>query len=565
MPDWWRRANQLGSLWPAAYHRLHAAKPSCPPHAIIKTSSLIVLFLILGEVFRLIRYAQNLPLWSDECLLSVNFIDRGYAGLLGPLTNGQIAPILFLWVQRGVLDLGGFSEWTLRLFPLVCGLASVILFWRLALRVYADDDLARMLAVGIFAVSVHPIRHAAEAKPYATDLAVALILLVLAVQWLRRPRQTGWLWGLCAFLPFGLTCSNPSIFVAGGIGIALMRPIWTSSNQRVRLAFATFGLTLLVSFLVLHCLFGHEQCAKALPGLRRYWASSFPPLRQPWRLPAWLLAAHTGSALAYPGGGARGGSAATFIACLIGVAALLRRGDRAILLCLTAPLGLALVAASWHLYPYGSEARLMQFAAPAICLLSGQGTASLLSRLQRPRLRRGILAVMIVGLVACGVAPQVVSSLQPYRMLYDHQVREFARKFWTEQSADVDIRCAELDYGIGRESGWQGKKAWYLCNQVIYSPGRRPDAVAGGRKVSAGRPLRCVLFGESEESARVRDWLAQMELELDLKEARVYQVPVTLVNGDSATEEWRVFDFVPRRDDEALAVSRQGFEQPQRR
>ncbi len=70
----------------------------------------IASFLVLGCVFRIIRYAQNLPLWSDECFLSVNFIDRGYRELLEPLDNGQIAPPLFLWAQRFIIDLGEFSE-----------------------------------------------------------------------------------------------------------------------------------------------------------------------------------------------------------------------------------------------------------------------------------------------------------------------------------------------------------------------------------------------------------------------------------------------------------------------
>ena len=79
---------------------------------------------------------ENLPLWSDECFLSVNFIDRGYRERLEPLDNGQIAPPLFLWAQRFSIDLGGFSELSLRFFRLVCGLASVFLFCHLARRVF---------------------------------------------------------------------------------------------------------------------------------------------------------------------------------------------------------------------------------------------------------------------------------------------------------------------------------------------------------------------------------------------------------------------------------------------
>lgn len=207
----------------------------------------------------------------------------------------------------------------------------------------------------------------------------------------------------------------------------------------------------------------------------------------------------------------------------------------------------------------------MQFAAPAFCLLSGLGVAALLARVPRPRLRRKILAAMMFCLILCGVVPQVVSSLKPYRMLYDHQVREFARRFWKEQAADAEVACSYLDYGVGRGTGWQGKRAWYLCNQMIYSPGRRREAVPGSQGISADRPLRCVFFGEPRQCPAVWDWLARMKADLDLKETRVYEVPVTLVDGGSAIEHWRVFDFVPRGDQAAQAVARQAFEERERR
>jgi hypothetical protein len=507
----------------------------------------ILFFVLLGLGFRIVRYAQNLPLWSDECLLSVNFIDRGYLELVGPLENGQIAPILFLWIQRLMVDLFGFSEGSLRLFALLCGLSSVLVFWRLAGKVLQQDTVAVLLAVGVFAVSVHPIRHSAEAKPYATDLLVALLVLLPAVGWLRQRHRPGWLWALCAFLPVALALSNPAVFVAGGIGLGLFPAIWRTGDEQSKLAFAAFGVMLLVSVWVLHALVGYEQAAMAMDGLRRYWASSFPPWREPWRLPGWLLSAHTGSAFAYPGGGARGGSTASFVACLIGVVALARRGDKLILICLTAPLGLAFVAASLHLYPYGSEARLMQFAAPAICLLCGQGAATVLGRLRWPVVQRRVRIAAFGGLVVCGILPQIVSSQKPYRTLYDHEVREFARKFWAEQSAAAEITCAYLDYDVGRGWRWQGRKAWYLCNQMIYSPGRRRDRAQRKSSIPTDHTLRCVLFDESPESTGVRDWLTRMKVDHALQGTKTYRAPVTLVDGRMSTEEWRVFEFGPRR------------------
>ncbi len=516
----------------------------------------IASFLALGCLFRIIRYALNLPLWSDECFLSVNFIDRGYRELLEPLDNGQIAPPLFLWAQRFIIDLGGFSEWSLRFFPLVCGLASVFLFWHLARRVFGSDSIPLLLAVGIFAVSVHPIRHASDAKPYASDLLVAILLLVLAAEWLRRPQQVRWMWALAGVVPVSLALSNAAVFVAGGIGLGLVDPVWKHRSRRNLVAFCTFGIALIGSFAMLYLLVTHGQSARAMDGLRRYWSASFPPLTDFPRLTAWLIAAHTGSGFAYPGGGSRGRSTATSLAFLIGVVGMVRRGHGAMVTCLLAPFALAFLAASLHHYPYGSEARLMQFVAPSICLLSGQGAAIALGWVRPPTLRRKLLLAGMFCLVVCGIVPQVVSSLVPYRMLYDHQAREFARWFWVKQAEGAELACVDLDAGIERRGTSFGRNAWYLCNQMIYSPDRRGAAPGRDREISTDRPLRCVLFEESPESPSVRDWLAQMERNLLLKESKIYHVPVTLGEGRPATEQWRILEFVPRpaRSPEVISV-----------
>ena len=142
-------------------------------------------FVGLGVLLRVVRYLMDYPLWWDEAFLAVNFIRRGYLDLLRPLDYSQVCPILFLWIELTVVKLAGFSEWSLRLFPLACAGASVVVFRHVAGRVVRGVPL--LLAVGIFAVSFHPIRHAADVKPYASDLLVALVLLVPVFAWLARP------------------------------------------------------------------------------------------------------------------------------------------------------------------------------------------------------------------------------------------------------------------------------------------------------------------------------------------------------------------------------------------
>jgi hypothetical protein len=64
-------------------------------------------------------------------------------------------------------------------------------------------------------------RYAAEAKPYGCDLLVALALLALAVEWLRRPDQTRWLWLLAALVGPAVGYSFPAVFMAGGVSVVI--------------------------------------------------------------------------------------------------------------------------------------------------------------------------------------------------------------------------------------------------------------------------------------------------------------------------------------------------------
>src|SRR6266478_2430540 len=132
-------------------------------------------FVILGAVIRLVGYLLRFPLWIDECMLAENFLDFGFLDLHLPLYHHQVAPIGFLWIELACVRLFGFSEWSLRLFPLLCGIGSLFVFRHLAMRLLAGVPL--ILAVGCLAVAKAPVGLSANAKPYASDLLVAATLM----------------------------------------------------------------------------------------------------------------------------------------------------------------------------------------------------------------------------------------------------------------------------------------------------------------------------------------------------------------------------------------------------
>jgi hypothetical protein len=502
-------------------------------------------FVALGVLIRLARYLLNFPLWCDETMIAANFLDRGYPDLFQPLDYRQVGPVLWLAIELTSVKLLGFSEMSLRLFPAACGVASVPLFRHVAGRVVKGVPL--LLAVAVFAVSGWPLRYVAEVKPYASDLLVALAVLALAVEWRRAPERTGWLWALAAAGPVAVALSLPSLFVLGGVWLVLAVPAWRSGKGGARLALGAFGAGVGATFLAL------LRFYKTAPQDHQYfhdaWAEAFPPLGSARRLIAWFLDVNTGYMFAYPDGGAHGASALTFLAFLAGAAVLWRRGRRTVTGLLLAPFGLALVAAAVHRYPYGVSARTTQYAAPMICLLAGLGGAAVLARLREAPRRRALTAVA-AGLAVVGFLRLGLDLSRPYKTPTDERVRAFARWFWTELSRDGELVCVNRDLGMAFDARHWTRDATdtYLCYQKIYSPrhcrGAGPDLGA----VSAGRPLRVVLFNEFPQGTPAgRAWVADMLTRYDLRGVNSYPVSsLEPKRGPTWDQLYVVYEFIPK-------------------
>lgn len=505
-----------------------------------------------GITLRLARYAMDFPLWWDEAFVAVNLLRRGFLDLLRPLDYGQVCPPLFLWAELAAVRLLGFSEWTLRLFPLGCAVASVPLFAFAAGRVFTG--VPRLAAVAVFAVSYHPIRHAADVKPYASDLLVALVVLAVTLDGLRRPEHSraGRLWLLALFAPLALSLSHPSVFAVAG-AVAVWAPVvWRDANRRLRIAYAAFATSALTSFLVVYIGFTRHQAAATLALMQAQWQAGFPPFDSPAALAGWLVRVHTGDLFAYPCGGERGGSVLTTTLVLLGALMLWRTRRRAVLLACVAPYVLALAAAAIRRYPFGgvtdgSPARVVQYLVPAICLLAGAGSAVGLDLVRDARRRRRIGLAGLVVLAAIGIAPLVAEARHPYRSYQAQRAREFARRFWPEVSqGGVTPVCLRWDLGL---PGWDSinlNVAVYLCNQAIYAPHRRPGSAEGNSRPSlnAGdRPMRYILSLCDPADPRVASWLDEMRRSRGLASSRTVLLDTSEPGKPRQTERYVIYDF----------------------
>ncbi|MDP7561163.1 MAG: glycosyltransferase family 39 protein, partial [Planctomycetota bacterium] len=342
-------------------------------------------------------------LWGDEAYLVASFYDRGFADMFKPLDYAQLAPLAFMWADLAASKLLGLSALALRIPAFACGLFSIFVFWRFTRRIL--DKRAALLAIAIFASSFYVVRHSAEVKPYAQDLAVSLVLLWLGWAVYRRSDSVlRWL-GLIIVAALGLWCSYPAVFIAGAVAIFLAWSLWPKRSAKLFLWILLYALIMAASFLAMYLFYirAHEASAAGIREIRT-WTIAFPPFSQPWRLPFWFLDVHTGNMLAYPVGGKNFGSTLTFLLVVVGVITLWRNRQKPLLLLLLAPLPLMLVAAALHKYPYGTSARISQHLAPAICLLAGAGLAKALRfLLNRQRLIGGFyIATSVIAFIALG-------------------------------------------------------------------------------------------------------------------------------------------------------------------
>ncbi len=379
-------------------------------------------FLAAHILWLLGRYALAFPIWGDEAFVVRNFSDTRFLDLFSPLANGQVAPLLWLWLEKFCFNLSQGSVLAMRLPSVLAGIASTWLMLRFCLR--ALPQPSAFFGFAIFCASYYPLRHAVEIKPYSTDLLFALLQLNLALDLFAAGVEESKKKGLALLgvSLLGVWMSYPSLFVSAALGPFLLWK-WRRNPWSILLGLGVYAgaaFWMIVSFAL-----PHAQAAAWLQEMEM-WKTAFPPLHSWWTLPYWLLERHCGYLSAYPTGGRHFGSSLSFALILLGAIAFWRRGRRAFLWILLGPLLFNLVAAMDHRYPYGGSVRVSIFMAPAFCLLMGHGLVVCLQKLPSPLERwgqSGILALLF-SFLALGLVRDIQ---KPYKSLGDRQAQVFAQ------------------------------------------------------------------------------------------------------------------------------------------
>jgi hypothetical protein len=355
----------------------------------------LIALVIIGAALRIYAYAGNPSLWLDEAALANNIIGRNFVGLLSPLARQQVAPLGFLWLERGAASLFGTSEYALRLVPLLASLATLPLFAWVARRLLAP--ITSIFALALFAVAIPLIYFAADTKQYSLDVVMVLALFALVLR-RRAPDESGargriTLHGPGAALTLvGAVApwlSQPSVFVLGGVALYLMLPLIHASRTERRQ-----GARALVPTFTLWALSGAAATVQALTAvspadradLDRFWEHAFLPLSGGMMASVHWLGGTTYDVFVWLFPPLV--SVAAIVLFVLGIVAIARRRDGTATL-LLAPIFFALLASALHAYPVSY--RLLLFTTPSLLIATGAGAQWLLelARSSEERARTG--------------------------------------------------------------------------------------------------------------------------------------------------------------------------------
>jgi hypothetical protein len=340
----------------------------------------------VGACLRIRIYAANSSLFLDECALAVNLQHRHFSALSHTLDYNQAAPLGLLYLLKALTGSLGFSEWTLRLLPLICGLGTIVTFYILTRQILTGWAL--VAANLLMCVNHGAIEYSAQVKQYSLELMVTVLMLLLSAPLFDPNSRSKVLWINALVLGLLPWFSFSSVFVLAGISLAVvLSEVWAPRKHGVQ---RTAGVLLLFGVLLIPVYMISIRPGMANPGLHAVWTAQFFPLHALSEAPLWI-ASKIKEICVLTFGGRFWPLAA--IGMLFGLVASILRRSLLFLAGTTGALA-CLGAAVFQKYPFSG--RLILFLMPVSILLVVAGYQWLRSLFSRSL---GIIADLIAAFV----------------------------------------------------------------------------------------------------------------------------------------------------------------------
>ncbi|MDZ4666618.1 MAG: hypothetical protein SGJ00_01925 [bacterium] len=221
--------------------------------------------LIVSAMLALIQFLYCRSLWVDEAMLALNIIQKSAYSLLFPLDYNQVAPILFLEIEKLFSWLIPNSELGLRIFPLLSFIAAIFLFKSLVAKLFSNG-LTQIFALVLFAFNPKLLYFSGEVKQYIVDVALINLCYFLVVM----PKQYSPPHYLILTLTgvFGIFLSNTAPMILFAVICFLCIQNWQMKSRNLVVLAMVFS-TWILTFAGYYFLFlAHHPSQEVMTG---YW------------------------------------------------------------------------------------------------------------------------------------------------------------------------------------------------------------------------------------------------------------------------------------------------------
>ncbi|NLA27531.1 MAG: hypothetical protein GX878_09075 [Firmicutes bacterium] len=417
---------------------------------------LIWVLLGYGIVTRLLQYLSNRSIWFDESLLVMNILERGYLELLSPLDNVQAAPPLYLLLTKLLTELFGYSEYILRLIPLLSGIAALFLFVKMAERFLGPKALPPALALLVLADRA--IYYSNEAKQYSLELLITIVILLLAENLYRRRyalRETI-IFTIAGSL--AIWCAYSSVFILAGTGIVLFIFALREQKEKITAVMAKLGTMALfwgVSFAIsYHYIAGPASNNGAFYIFFENDFIPFPPVSLSQL--AWYPQAAI-KLFCNPLGFSIPHAALLLVIITAGVAMLWKsRKERFVLGLILLPLAVLATLSAMRFYPIAD--RMVLFTMPLFYLVIGEG----LYHVGAALFRRSAVTAVVLAIVIFSI-PALRSAYHLVKPRLNEESRTVIEYYFDNKQAGDEIYVYHESFKVFE---------YYTYNQeVSYIPG----------------------------------------------------------------------------------------------
>ena len=329
--------------------------------------------IFTGILLSLLQFIHNRSLWLDESLLAINIINKSHVELLKPLDLGQVAPILFLEIEKVFSDLIPNSEFGLRLFPMISFWISLLAFYKIVKTIHHTSHTI-IFSLSLFILNVTMLYYSAEVKQYMSDVLISTCVYLLTLQ--VDTKDTYTYISLCIVGILSIFLSHIAPIILCTVCIYLLADYYINTTYN-RIHLITISSVWACTFALYYYIFIHNHPLRTY--MIAYWGSHkcFMPIN-PLKKDFYQFLRDSIGIIAYDlfRFGKVGGIGLTILT-LIGLIRLITQRAVGVIILAITPLIAHLLLSAFKLYPF--DTRLILYTCPCIILMCSSGFNYLVS------------------------------------------------------------------------------------------------------------------------------------------------------------------------------------------